>query len=318
MDYARGLVTPFNIVAAIILIGSLPVFYNRYVHSLSTVIHANSEYPWGLLLSWGIFAGEPLFACGFIVAAAYYIFGMKEFKPFVRLAVLCGMLGYIFAASYLLIDLGRPWRIYYPMLINYGPASVLFVVAWHVSLYCTVQLLEFSPVSICQQIIVGLGGIGNTRQIHHIAAVVFTLLFVQHVVVNFIAISMGKWGASMMITLKDFFDARKDIKYYLGLSDSPPLYGRYSYKEKFTYWLLLLGSLQVIVTGYILWFPVEATYYLPGQFVPASKIIHSNEAMLIFVIIVVWHIYDSIFSPENSPLNKSIFTGYGKKRDEEA
>jgi Ni/Fe-hydrogenase subunit HybB-like protein len=145
VEYSKTLATPFNVIAAIILIGSLPVFWMRYTQGLSAVIHANSEYPWGLLLSWGIFAGEPLFACGFVVAAAYYLFGMKEFKPFVRLAVLGGMLGYIFAASYLLIDLGRPWRIYYPMLINYGPASVLFVVAWHVSLYCTVQLLEFSP-----------------------------------------------------------------------------------------------------------------------------------------------------------------------------
>ena len=62
-----------------------------------------------------------------------------------RLAVLTGLLGYFFAVVYLLIDLGRPWRIYYPMAIGYGTASILFLVAWHVALYLTVQLLEFSP-----------------------------------------------------------------------------------------------------------------------------------------------------------------------------
>lgn len=145
-DYARSLITPLNILAAAILVVSIPVFWMRYTKGLVTVVHATSEYPWGILLSWGIFAGEPLFASGFVVAAAYYIFGMKPYRPLVRLAVLGGMLGYAFAASYLLIDLGRPWRIYYPMMINFGPSSILFLVAWHVSLYTTVQALEFSPV----------------------------------------------------------------------------------------------------------------------------------------------------------------------------
>jgi Ni/Fe-hydrogenase subunit HybB-like protein len=54
-------------------------------------------------------------------------------------------MGYLFAVIYLLIDIGRPWRIYYPMAVSFGPTSVLFLVAWHVATYLTVQLLEFSP-----------------------------------------------------------------------------------------------------------------------------------------------------------------------------
>jgi formate-dependent nitrite reductase membrane component NrfD len=137
-EYAKSLATPFNAIAALILAASVPVFAIRFYYGLDSVLHANHEYPWGLLLSWGIFAGEPMFAAGFVVAAAYYIFGLKSYR-------LGGMLGYMVAASYLVIDLGRPWRIYYPMLVNFGTSSILFVVAWHVSLYITVQLLEFSP-----------------------------------------------------------------------------------------------------------------------------------------------------------------------------
>ncbi len=144
-EYSRSIATPFNLVAALILAASAPVFYIRYVHGLASVLDATNEYPWGLLLSWGIFAGEPLYAAGFVMAASYYVFGIKSYRPFVRIAVLGGMLGYIFAASYLLIDLGRPWRIYYPTIVNFGTASVLFIIAWHVVLYITVQVLEFSP-----------------------------------------------------------------------------------------------------------------------------------------------------------------------------
>jgi Ni/Fe-hydrogenase subunit HybB-like protein len=46
---------------------------------------------------------------------------------------------------YLLCDLGRPWRIYYPMIIGFGTQSVLFLVAWHVATYLSVQFVEFSP-----------------------------------------------------------------------------------------------------------------------------------------------------------------------------
>jgi len=53
-------------------------------------------------------------------------------------------LGYFFAVVYLLIDLGQPWRLPYPMVVAFGPASVLFLVAWHVSTYLSVQIAEVS------------------------------------------------------------------------------------------------------------------------------------------------------------------------------
>lgn len=144
-EYMRSLITPFNIVAAAILSIGLPLIAMRYLYGLVTVTHASDEYPWGLFLGWGLFGGVPLSATGFVMATAYYIFGFKRYHPLVRLGVLTGFMGYFFAVVFLLVDLGRPWRIYYPMAIGFGTASILFLVAWHVALYLTVQFLEFSP-----------------------------------------------------------------------------------------------------------------------------------------------------------------------------
>lgn len=144
-EYARRLITPFNVVAAIILAIGLPLIVLRFTNGLVTVTHASNEYPWGILLGWGLFSGVPLSATGYVMATACYIFGYKKYHPLVRLGVLTGFMGYLFAVIYLLIDIGRPWRIYYPMAVSYGPTSVLFLVAWHVATYLTVQLLEFSP-----------------------------------------------------------------------------------------------------------------------------------------------------------------------------
>src|SRR5574341_1271626 len=144
-EYTRSLITPFNIVAAIILSIGIPVIVIRFVQGLAFATHASNEYHWGLLLGWGLFGGVPLSATGFVMATAYYIFGFKDYGPLVRLGVLTGFLGYLFAVIYLLTDLGRPWRIYYPMIMGFGTASVVFLVAWHVATYLTVQFIEFSP-----------------------------------------------------------------------------------------------------------------------------------------------------------------------------
>ena len=132
-EYTRSFITPFNIVAALILSIGLPVIVMRFTQGLVVATHASNEYPWGLFLGWGLFGGVPLSATGFVMATAYYIFGFKDYHPLVRLGVLTGLLGYFFAATYLMVDLARPWRIYFPMVMGFGTGSVLFLVAWHVS-----------------------------------------------------------------------------------------------------------------------------------------------------------------------------------------
>jgi Ni/Fe-hydrogenase subunit HybB-like protein len=70
---------------------------------------------------------------------------MREYYPVLRPAILTGFLGYFFVVVGLLVDLGQPWRLPYPVFYSYGVTSVMFLVAWHVFLYLTVQFLEFCP-----------------------------------------------------------------------------------------------------------------------------------------------------------------------------
>ncbi len=144
-DYARGLLSPFNVIAAVLVVPGLYLIATRFIFGLSAVTGASNEMPWGLFLGFGLFAQVPWSSAGFVLGTAVYVFGAKDYHPVVRNAVLIGFLGYLFAVVFLLIDLGRPWRIYYPMFVSFGPASVMFLVAWHVALYLTVQFLEFSP-----------------------------------------------------------------------------------------------------------------------------------------------------------------------------
>jgi cytochrome b subunit of formate dehydrogenase len=118
-----------------------------------------------------------------------------------------------------------------------------------------------------------------------------------------------KWRPSILISKKDFTDAVDNLKYYFGLTNHPARCDRYDYKQKFEYWGILAGGLIMIGTGLTLWFPIVVARFLPGSIIPAAKALHTNVAMMIFLIISLWHIYNSIFSPEVFPLDTAIFTG---------
>jgi len=135
---------PFNWILAIIFAVGLPIIAGRFLFGLSWCTHSSCDYPWGLFLGFGLFGMVPLSSSGFQLGTTVEVFGRHDFEPIERLALLNGLLGYFFAVCYLMVDLGQPWRLPYPMVVAFGPAAVLFLVAWHVATYLSVQVAEVS------------------------------------------------------------------------------------------------------------------------------------------------------------------------------
>src|SRR5512133_1883025 len=140
----QALRNPFNWFLALVFAIGIPLMLGRFVFGLSWVTHSSNDYPWGLFLGFGLFAMVPLSSSGFQMGTACELFGRHDLEPLERLGLLNGLLGYFFAVVYLLVDLGQPWRLPYPMVVSFGPAAVLFLVAWHVSTYLSVQIAEVS------------------------------------------------------------------------------------------------------------------------------------------------------------------------------
>jgi len=86
-----------------------------------------------------------LAAGGFTLVAMVHIFNIEKYRPILRPAILTAFLGYMLVVVGLLYDLGRPDRLWHP-LVMWNPHSVMFEVAWCVTLYTTVLFLEFIPV----------------------------------------------------------------------------------------------------------------------------------------------------------------------------
>jgi cytochrome b subunit of formate dehydrogenase len=179
-----------------------------------------------------------------------------------------------------------------------------------ITLFVTGLSQRFWHLDSSQWFILKLGGVDNVRLIHRYTGLVFTLEIFLNVVVAFVGVMRSRWGASMFVTRKDFQDAVHNIRYYFGLEERAAACDRYDYMEKFEYWTILFGGFLMIGTGAVLWLPTLVTKVLPGEVIPTAKALHSNEALLIFLINAIWHIYNAIFSPEVFPLDTSIFTGY--------
>ncbi len=144
-EYLKSLITPFNFVAAIIISVGIPIAFIRFTQGLEATTNLTDSYPWGLWIGFDVLCGVALAAGGFTLGSAVYLFGMKEYRPIVKPAILTGFLGYFFVIIGLCFDLGRPWRLPYPMFVSYGVTSVMFLVGWHVALYLSCQFLEFCP-----------------------------------------------------------------------------------------------------------------------------------------------------------------------------
>ena len=137
-------ISPLLVILALLAALAAGIFVVRIFTGWGLVTNLNDNYGWGLWKGFNTLVGIALGASGFTTAFAVYMLGKERFHPVARIAVLVGILGYLSSVFSLLIDLGHPDRIIFPVVF-WNPESPLFEVAWCVMLYLTVMILEFSP-----------------------------------------------------------------------------------------------------------------------------------------------------------------------------
>ena len=138
-------ITFWRAVFFVILGAGLVATWVRFTRGLGASTNLSDQFPWGLWVGFDVLCGVGLAAGGFAVTGMVHIFGIERYKPILRPTILTAFLGYLLVIVALLFDLGRPYRIWHPLVMQ-NPHSVMFEVAWCVMLYSTVLALEFSPV----------------------------------------------------------------------------------------------------------------------------------------------------------------------------
>ena len=169
--------------------------------------------------------------------------------------------------------------------------------------------VTFPDSPVASTIIGLLGGFTMRSAIHRFAAIILACLTVYHT----FYIVLTKQGRSeiiaMMPKVKDGLDAIQMLKFYVGLAPNTPRFDRFNYIEKFEYLALAWGTVVMVVTGLILWFQDQAMEFLPKWALDIAKVIHSYEALLAFLAIIIWHFYHVHLNPEVFPMSRVWLNG---------
>ena len=188
----------------------------------------------------------------------------------------------------------------------------------HVALMVTSAVLlltglpqKFRGTTWSQQILATPERVELIQDIHHVTAVLLTLMVIYHLVNAILLMSQRRLPAAIFPSMRDLADFGKMIKYLLFLNDQKPSHGKYNFEQKFTYWFLAIAITIMVISGFLLWFPVFFTKFIPGGIIPAAKFAHSSEAIAGAVFVILWHFYHVHLER----LNLSIFTGRLNEED---
>jgi cytochrome b subunit of formate dehydrogenase len=71
----------------------------------------------------------------------------------------------------------------------------------------------------------------------------------------------------------------------------------------------------MIVTGLVLWFEEQAMMIRPKWSLDIARVVHSYEAVLAFLAIIIWHFYHVHLNPEVFPMSRIWLDGKISEHD---
>ena len=166
--------------------------------------------------------------------------------------------------------------------------------------------------------------------LHRAAAVILIIDSVWHVGYTAFTVRGRRNFKELLPRWKDMRDAVQQFGYNLGLTrflyrrgigkkffvrrpfwlfEKEPEYGRYNFIEKFEYLSVVWGSLIMIVSGFFMWKVELSLRLFPLWVHDILVIVHGYEAMLAFLAIIIWHMYNVHLNPEVFPMSKVWLNG---------
>lgn len=169
--------------------------------------------------------------------------------------------------------------------------------------------IKFPDWTISQWIINAVGGVTARGAIHRLMGAILLLAGVWHVL--WVVTSPRGWREflRMLPERDDPGRAVGILKYFFGLSKEFPPSGKFSLYEKFDYMAVGWGSVIMGVTGLALWFPHIALQIAPKWALDVCHVVHSDEAVLAFLAITIWHFYHVHYKPTIWPMNTTWLDG---------
>jgi formate dehydrogenase gamma subunit len=152
--------------------------------------------------------------------------------------------------------------------------------------------------------------------LHRVAAVVFLVVAVAHVISLITNRGLREHWKEMIPRVNDAREALANFAYNLGLGSEAPGRSPHSYIEKAEYWALVWGAVVMAVSGLLLWANNLVLKFLPKIWLDVATSVHFYEAVLAAAAIVIWHLYSVVFDPDIYPLDTSFLSDSRESKPE--
>jgi len=138
--------------------------------------------------------------------------------------------------------------------------------------------------------------------LHRFAAVLLIVISLWHIIELIILKSGRQFLFALSLKFGDFKAFIQTMKYSLFSSSKKPSYSRFDYTEKVEYWALIWGTIIMVVSGFILWFPEWFGRFNWAWLIKVAEVFHYYEAWLATLAILVWHLFFVLFHPNEYPM----------------
>jgi cytochrome b subunit of formate dehydrogenase len=169
--------------------------------------------------------------------------------------------------------------------------------------------LRYADTWFGRAVIAAEGGIESRGALHRIAAVGLLVLWVYHA----LYVVFSERGHAQLMAMRprvqDLRDLAATVRANLGGAAVPAGRDWFDFRQKFQYWAVAIGASLMVVTGLLLWFETQAMSVAPKWVLDLTLIVHSGEGLLIFVLLFLWHLYDTHLRPGVFPMDRSWLTG---------
>jgi Ni/Fe-hydrogenase subunit HybB-like protein len=124
---------------------SVGIIIFRLLTGFGMVTNLSDSHPWGFWIAFDVLAGVALAGGGYSTALIVHVLHQGKYLSVARSALLTSLFGYILVMVGLFLDIGQ-WFNFWRPFVSWGHSSVLFEVFWCLSIYTTIQVLEFGEI----------------------------------------------------------------------------------------------------------------------------------------------------------------------------
>src|SRR4030065_413536 len=169
--------------------------------------------------------------------------------------------------------------------------------------------LMYHENRLAQALISLEGGVLYRGIIHRVAAVFLMAQLVYHAFYMLFSREGKRELDEVWLSRRDFDDFLQAMRYNLRMGNEYPRFGKYGYKEKFQYWGATTGIFLISVTGVILWAQTLSIRLLSKFVLVLPLPIHGYQGILIYVVLLFWHLYIVHLHPSVFPMNMAGLHG---------